>query len=253
MLSPPDPLIAVKGLAKTYPGGPPVLRDVSLSIRDGESVALIGANGSGKSTLLKCLVGLHDISGGSVAALGERFQTRPGATQRRAIRRQTGFVFQHHGLVRRLSALSNVVHGFLGQPGSWRAFCQSLAPQSWREAAQETLGAVNLAHKAEARVDALSGGQAQRVAIARALVGKPRLLIADEPTASLDPAAGHDVMGLFCELARNENITLIFTSHDMDHAQRYGERIVALKDGGIHFDKPSGEVRDGDLAGVFDG
>lgn len=229
-----------------------VLSNVSLSIDEGQTVALIGSNGAGKSTLLKCLVGLHPISGGSVSVLGETFRRSPSAAQRRLIRNQIGFVFQSHGLVKRLSALSNVVHGFLGAPGSWRSFVQNLAPQERRMAALEALDAVKLSDKAMARVDELSGGQAQRVAIARALVRKPRLFIADEPAASLDPAAGHDVMQQFVNLTRSKKITLIYTSHDMDHALRYADRVIALKAGKIHFDTETALLNRADLSEVFD-
>lgn len=249
----PQTVIAVKGLRKAYGNAAEILRGVDLAIRPGERVALIGANGSGKSTLLKCLVGLHPVTGGAVEVLGERFERAPAPAQRARLRRQTGFVFQRHGLVRRRSVLSNVVHGMMGLRGSWRAFTQALAPQDWREQAIAALAEVRLADRAMDRADKLSGGQQQRVAIARALIRRPRLLIADEPAASLDPAAGRDVMELFSRLCAGHGITLLFTSHDMDHATEFADRIVALKGGGIHFDKPSDRVIARDLESTFDG
>lgn len=249
------PIIAASGLGKAYPGAAPVLSCVDLTIRAGERVALIGPNGAGKSTLLKSLIGLHPNSEGSVTTFGQAFVAAPNRAQRRAIRQRIGFVFQHHGLVRRLSALSNVVHGLLGRtaarPGSWRAWHQSIAPEAIRHDALAALNAVRLSEKADARVDQLSGGQAQRVAIARALVRDPDLLVADEPAASLDPAAGHDVMGQFAALAAERGITLLFTSHDMEHALRYATRVVALKDGRIAFDRPSAAVARTDLDALF--
>lgn len=242
------------GLVKRYGAqARPVLDDVGLSIRPRERVALIGANGSGKSTLLKSIVGLHDITGGSITTVGETFEHAPSSAQRARLRRQIGFVFQHHGLVGRLSVLSNVVHGMLGGPGSWRAPVQISAPRAWREAAMVALGDVKLDHKALDRAQSLSGGQQQRVAIARALVRKPALMIADEPAASLDPAAGRDVMELFSTLVRDHGITLLYTSHDMEHAMAFSDRVIALKDGRVWFDRPTADVSSPQLAEVFDG
>ena len=245
------PIVATSALCKAYQRKRPILKDIDLTIDVGERVALIGSNGSGKSTLLKCLIGLHVNSGGAVQTLGECFSQSPTSAQKRRLRRQTGFVFQKHCLVRRRSVLSNVIHGRLGEPGSWRAYSHHTAPKDWRDAAMQALASVNLEQFAQDRADALSGGQQQRVAIARALVRAPKMLIADEPAASLDPVAGHDVMGLFTRLCVQTGITLLFTSHDMSHARQYADRIVALKAGRIHFDKPSGDVSQADLGEVF--
>ena len=244
-------LTRAAGLRKSYDGRTMVLDGVDLAVMDGERMALIGANGSGKSTLLKCLIGLHDISGGSVETLGERFSRAPSARQRARLRRRTGFVFQKHCLVRRRSVLSNVIHGLLGESGSWRGFCHATAPADWRYRAMAALEEVRLADKAMARADALSGGQQQRVAIARALVRRPRLLIADEPAASLDPVSGRKVMELFVQLCEEHRITVVFTSHDMKHAAEFATCTVALKMGRVLFHKRSGEVGDADLQATF--
>lgn len=247
-----DSVIELHGLSKSYAANAIVLDRLNLVIGANERVALIGANGSGKSTLLKCILGLHESSAGSVTTLGETFSQLPSAQQRRRLHRRIGFVFQRHGLVQRLSALSNVVHGMLGYPGSWRAVVQPLAPAPWRHSAMQVLTAVGLEHKALDRVDSLSGGQQQRVAIARALVRRPQLMIADEPAASLDPTAGRDVMALFSDLVRRHGITLLFTSHDMDHAISFADRVIALKAGSIHFDRPACDITSSALADVFD-
>ncbi|MEZ5666516.1 MAG: ATP-binding cassette domain-containing protein [Alphaproteobacteria bacterium] len=246
-------IVSTANLDKAYGRVAPVLRDVCLTIGAGERVALIGPNGSGKSTLLKCLIGLVPISRGTVETLGERFGATPTSAQRARLRRQTGFVFQHHGLVRRRSVLSNVVHGMLGTPGSWRGFCQTTAPYAWRRNALAALEAVSLADRAGHRADTLSGGQQQRVAIARAIVRQPRLLIADEPSASLDPAAGREVMDLFAALARTHGITLLFTTHDIEHALAFSDRVLALRGGRLHFDSPTMAVTDRMIAGTFNG
>lgn len=247
-----DPILKVKNLKKHYDQQRIILDGISLNIHEGETVALIGSNGAGKSTFLKSMIGLHENTEGVVEVMGETFERDASRRQQHQIRKQIGFVFQNHGLVKRLSAHSNVVHGFFGKANSWRAFHQSLAPQDWREKAMDALEAVKLSHKAKDRADSLSGGQAQRVAIARALVREPRLLIADEPAASLDPASGHAVMQQFVDLARKNDITLVFTSHDMEHAVAYSDRVIALKNGQIHFDKASRNVSKADLQGVFD-
>lgn len=245
------PVIVTRDLHKTYPNGRKVLKGIDLTIRRGERIALIGSNGCGKSTLLRCLIGLHDVTHGEITALGETFTGAPTAAQRARLRRQTGFVFQKHCLVRRRTVLSNVVHGMLSEPGSWRGFAQCLAPEAWRLAALDALAEVNLADRANARADALSGGQQQRVAIARALVRRPQLLIADEPAASLDPVSGHDVMALFTRLCADHGITMLFTSHDMAHVRDYADRIIAVKAGRILFDKPSATTTDADLEETF--
>ena len=246
------PIIQTSGLAKAY-GSASVLSGIDLEVAPGERVALIGANGSGKSTLMKCLIGLLPLSGGEVMTLGQRFERQPTARQRGAMRQQTGFVFQNHCLVRRRTVLSNVVHGMLGAPGSWRGFAQAIAPRVWRERAMEALRDVGLADRAMARADTLSGGQQQRVAIARALIRKPKLLIADEPAASLDPAAGREVMELFARLVAEHGITLLYSSHDMAHARAFSDRVVALRDGRVLLDRASGAISDSDLKAAFPG
>ena len=244
-------IIRTRDLAKSYPNGRAVFSGVGLDIRSDERVALIGANGAGKSTLLKCLIGLLPSSGGEIATLGETFSAAPSPAQLVRLRRQIGFVFQNHGLVNRQSVLTNVIQCKLGLPGSWRAWHHSMAQREWRDEAMAVLEEVKLHDKAGARADQLSGGQAQRVAIARALIRKPRLLIADEPAASLDPAVGRDVMQIFSDLAEEHGITLVYTTHDMEHALDYSDRIIALKAGEIFFDRPTAMVSRGDLRDVF--
>lgn len=248
-----DPIIQVRRAQKNFTPGMPILNGVSLDIRQGERVALIGANGAGKSTLLRCLAGLVPLSAGDVEILGETFSGSPSARQRKALRRQLGFVFQFHGLVRRTSALSNVVNGYLGQGHGMRAWHQMLAPHAVREEARTALEAVGLGEKWDARVDTLSGGQSQRVAIARAIVHKPALIIADEPAASLDPAAGSDIMTLFHRLAGSRGCTLLFTTHDMSHALSYADRVIALKTGTVMLDAANRDLTPADLEPVFHG
>jgi phosphonate transport system ATP-binding protein len=246
-------VIHSEGLRKSYTSGRQILDGVDLKVGTGERIALIGSNGAGKSTLLKCLIGHTPFSGGRVTTLGEAFASAPDKMQLRRIRQRMGFVFQNHGLVRRQSVLTNVVHGKLGLPGGWRAWHQAIAHRQFREEAMEALAQVNLSAKATMRADELSGGQAQRVAIARALIRQPALMIADEPAASLDPTAGRDVMDVFSDLVRRKSFTLVFTTHDMEHAVNFADRVIALKGGRIHFDLAAGKVGRCELDSVFNG
>ena len=246
-------LLSADGLCKSYNADKPIFSNICLDVKEGETVALIGSNGAGKSTLLKCLIGVLPNNGGEISIFGSGFSKAPSAKQAKQIRSDIGFVFQKHSLVARATALTNVVHGLLGRPGSWRGWHHALAQNTWREAALDALDSVNLAHKANERVDQLSGGQAQRVAIARALVRKPKLFIADEPAASLDPKSGHEVMQRFVDLAKKNNITLMFTSHDMQHALQYADRVIALKSGSVFLDQNSIDLTPADLKAVFDG
>jgi len=242
--------IDARGLAKRF-GDTPVFSDVSFRLGRGEATALVGANGAGKSTLLRCLMGLIPVSAGTVRMLGEDATGASGAALR-ALRSRVGLVSQKHNLVPRLTVLTNVVQGLLGKHPGVRHWSQALAPQASREAAMTALHKVGLADFAMRRADRLSGGQSQRVAIARALVGAPEILFADEPCASLDPAAGEDVMALFFRLAREDGVTVVFTSHNIDHALSYGDRVLGLAGGGVKLDATAASLKPGDLRGLYD-
>ncbi len=242
--------LRVTDLAKSF-SGTPIFKDVSFGLSRGEAVAIVGANGTGKSTLLRCLMGLIPADAGVIDVLGTDVRNASGA-QLRSMRAKMGLVSQKHNLVPRLSVLSNVVQGLLGQKPGVRHWSQSLAPAPSRDAAMTALEKVGLAHLASRRADRLSGGQSQRVAIARALVGDPKILIADEPTASLDPAAGEDVMDLFFKLARQEGVTVIFISHNINHALQYGDRVLGLADGGMPLDARAESLSAEKLRGLYD-
>ena len=242
--------IELRGVAKRF-GDTPIFSDISFRLARGEAVALVGANGAGKSTLLRCAMGLIPVSAGSVHLLGEDATTASGTALRR-LRARVGLVSQKHNLVPRLSVLSNVLHGLLGQRAGLRHWSHSLAPQTSRDAAMTALEKVGLADFALRRADRLSGGQSQRVAIARALVSAPEVLFADEPTASLDPAAGEDVMALFFNLARQDGVTVVFTSHNIDHALQYGDRILGLAEGRLKMDATAASLCADDLRGLYD-
>lgn len=242
--------LQASGLSKRFGAGSPVFSDLHFGIRQGECVALVGANGTGKSTLLRCCLGLIAPDAGKVSLLGETLSDLDGAA-RRALRARTGLVGQKHNLVPRLSVLSNVIHGLLGRHSGPRFWLQGLAPAKARAAAMAALTKVGLADLALRRADQLSGGQSQRVAIARALVGSPRFLVADEPCASLDPQAGEEVMALFMSLVKREGVTVLFTSHNVQHALSYGDRILGLQGGRIAIDAPSAGVTTEEMAQLY--
>ncbi|MEJ8561119.1 ATP-binding cassette domain-containing protein [Yoonia sp. GPGPB17] len=225
--------------------------DVSFRLARSEAVALVGANGTGKSTLLRCLMGLIPVTTGQVVLL-EQDTTGLEGKAIRALRARIGLVSQKHNLVPRLNVLSNVCHGLLGRYPGVRHWSHVLAPAPSRDAAMAALEKVGLSALAMRRADRLSGGQSQRVAIARAIVGNPEILIADEPCASLDPAAGEDVMELFFQLAREEGVTVVFTSHNIEHALRYGDRVLGIADGALRLDATAASLNASDLRGLYD-
>jgi phosphonate transport system ATP-binding protein len=229
--------ISVRGLKKSFQPGNPVFSEISFDIPVGSIVALLGANGAGKSTLLRCLPRLIHPDSGEVEILGQRPLRSRGELKK--ARSRLGFVFQKHNLVGRLSALTNVVHGAQARGAGFKAWSHAFAPQDLRQEALACLARVGLAHVAAQRADSLSGGQSQRVAIARTLMQRPEIVLADEPAASLDPQAGDEVMQLFATLMREEKKTVLFTSHNLDHALAFADRIIVIGKGGILLDGPA--------------
>ncbi len=242
--------VAAERVTKRF-GNTLIFEDVSFRLARSEAIAIVGANGTGKSTLLRCVLGLIPVSSGNVTVLNQNMTDAP-ENQIRAVRARMGLVSQKHNLVPRLSVLSNVVQGLLGQQPGVRHWTHMLAPVASREAAMTALKKVGLADLALRRADRLSGGQSQRVAIARAIVGQPEVLIADEPCASLDPAAGEEVMELFFDLARAQKVTVVFISHHIDHALKYGDRVLGLADGGLQLDATAASLSPSDLRGLYD-
>lgn len=206
-----DPGLVVRGLGATL-GGRAVLRDVALEVAAGELVALAGPSGAGKTTLLRAIAGLLP-STGTVLAGG-----------------QPALVFQQHALASRLTARDNVLVGGLGRIGFWRAALR-LWPRTEIAAAEASLARVGLAGLGARRADRLSGGQRQRVAIARALHQRARILLADEPVASLDPALAKEVLGLLRDLARRDGLAVLVSLHQNELATRFADRTLRLEDG----------------------
>ena len=238
--------LTVQNLCKAFGKDRQILKGVSFNVHCREAVALIGSNGAGKSTALRCALRLIEPDSGSVSLFEEDI-TSARLRQLKTVRTEVGFVFQKHNLVPRVSALTNVIHGNLGRAGGMRGWSQLFASASLREQAMACLDRVGLADHAMKRADQLSGGQSQRVAIARALMQRPKMIVADEPVASLDPVAGREVMDLFHQLTREEGITLLFTSHNVQQALDYSDRLLAIKQGQIVLDEKSHALAAEDL------
>jgi phosphonate transport system ATP-binding protein len=212
-----------------YPGGVRALGSVSLEVAEGEFLAILGLSGSGKSTLLRCVNRLIDPTEGAIEIFGADITSAEGSSLRR-LRRQVAMIFQQFNLVRRHTVLTNVLSGALGRASLLPSLFLRFSNQD-RERAFACLERVGLSEKAGSRSDALSGGQQQRVAVARALMQEPRLILADEPVASLDPALRHSVMRHIEALNRDEGLTVLCSLHDTDLVARYATRLVALRDG----------------------
>lgn len=242
--------LAAIGLTKSFDGNRLVLKNIDFAIYPRERVGLIGANGAGKSTLLRCCVGLMPIDSGRVCLFGRELSSQGGRELRR-LRSQVGVVFQQHNLVPRLSVLTNVLHGALARTGA-RSWLQSLAPRQERERAMHYLDLVGLADLATRRADRLSGGQSQRVAIARALMQEAKIIVADEPVASLDPKAAEEVMATFVRLSARARLSFVFTSHNLQHALAYADRLLGLRDGVITMDGPSHAYNAASLREFYD-
>lgn len=234
----PDVAVHVTRASKTFNGSRRALREVSLTVRRGERVALLGASGSGKSTLLRTLCGLEtlDAHDGGIEVFGRSLQARGRiAADIREQRRQVGIIFQQFNLVGRLPVLTNVLTGLAAELPLWRALGNRYTLQE-QARALDALDAMGLGEQAFQRASTLSGGQQQRAAIARTLVQGARLLLADEPVASLDPESTRRVMDLLLALNREQGMTLIVSLHHVGLARRYCERVVALRDGALVYD-----------------
>jgi phosphonate transport system ATP-binding protein len=241
--------VSVRGLQVAYGDGPLVLDGVDLDLFPGETVALLGSSGSGKSTLMKSLTGFAPITGGSARVAGYDV----GALRRgrlRGLRAEVGQVFQQFNLVGRLSVLTNVLTGALHGAGPINAVGGFSSAD--RQRAMALLDRVGIAHKANDQARTLSGGQQQRVAIARALMQRPRLILADEPVASLDPTMSHQVLDLLQEIARADGIPVLVSLHVLHLALEHSDRVVGLRHGEVLVSAPTTELDADRLAVVYD-
>ena len=232
-------MLRVEHLSKTYPNGTRALTDVSFEVADGEFLVVIGLSGSGKSTLLRCINRLIDPTEGKI--FWDNIDiTAATSADLLHIRRNIGMVFQQFNLVKRSSVMTNVLSGRLGYANSWLSLL-GIWPDEDKKRAVKALERVGIADKAYNRADALSGGQQQRVGIARALMQEPKLILADEPVASLDPVLSHSILQ-YLEQLNKEGITVICSLHFLDLVHRYATRVIALKDGIKVFEGSAKEI-----------
>jgi len=234
-------MLEIKHLTKVYDDGKIAVRDVSFNVQDGEFLVIIGLSGAGKSTLLRCINRLVEPTEGQIILDGVDITTAD-PVQLRQIRRKIGMIFQHFNLVKRSSVLTNVLAGRLGYVNPWLSALHRFPATDWQMARQalERMGISDQAHK---RADELSGGQQQRVGIARALVQEPRMVLADEPVASLDPVLAHSILGDLEKLNHEEGITVLCSLHYLDLVQRYATRVIGLRDGRIVYRGTREEIR----------
>ena len=244
-------MLEVSGLAKTYPTGDRALRGVSFRIEGHDAVFVIGPSGAGKSTLLRCVNRLVEPSAGSVRLDGVAITALAGRPLREA-RRGMGMIFQEFNLVERLSVMENVLSGRLGYVSLWQAWRRRFPPDDL-EAAFRTLERVGLEGFENKRADELSGGQRQRVGIARALVQRPKILLVDEPTSSLDPRTSETVMGLIVDLAAEDGIPALVNIHDVPLARAFARRILGLREGEIVYDGPVSGLTAATLREIYGG
>jgi len=242
-------MLKVENLTKVYPNGTQALKNVSFEVADGEFLAVIGLSGSGKSTLLRCINRLIEPTSGAIYWNGENIAAASGGDIRK-IRRQIGMIFQQFNLVKRSPVITNVLSGRLGYVRTLPSLLGIWSSED-RALAMENLDQVGLAEKAHVRADSLSGGQQQRVGIARALMQQPRLMLADEPVASLDPVLAHSILKYLEQLNKERGITILCSLHFLDLVHRYATRAIALKDGQVVFEGLPKEIDDDQFKAIY--
>jgi phosphonate transport system ATP-binding protein len=244
-------MLSIKHLSKSYVAGKPVLTDIDLEITERGITAIIGPSGTGKSTLVRCINRLVEPTAGTIEFEGHDLVRLPRKALREA-RRHIGMVFQEYNLVERLTVMENLLSGRLGYVSAWRAWRRKFSAEDIARAF-ELLDVVGLAGFANQRADSLSGGQRQRVGIARAVMQQPSVLLADEPTSSLDPKTSVEIMQLLADIARKRGIPVLINMHDVELAKRFADRIVGMAAGRIVFDGPPRQLTDDTLQTIYGG
>ncbi len=234
-------MLEIRHLTKVYNDGTVALKDVSFTVEDGEFLIVIGLSGSGKSTLLRCINRLVDPTEGDIIWNGVNVAKLEGEELRKS-RREMGMIFQHFNLVKRSSVLKNVIAGRLGFTPTWRSLLGRFSDADNKKALT-ALQRLGIADQAKKRADELSGGQQQRVGIARALMQDPKIILADEPVASLDPVLAHTILEYLEMLNQEDNMTIICSLHYLDLVQRYSTRVIGLRDGEIVYEGSRDDIR----------
>ncbi len=244
-------MLKITDLVKRYGDGDPVLKNLSLEIEGQSVVSIIGSSGAGKSTLLRCINRLVEPTSGSVVLNGTEL-TRLHGRKLREARRKIGMVFQGFNLVDRLTVMENVQSGRLGYISTWAAVTRRYPKEDIRRA-YELMERVGIAHYADKRADALSGGERQRVGVVRALMQQPEILLADEPTASLDPKTSEQIMGLLRDLASELKLPVLINIHNVTEAKEYTDRIVGMRYGRIIFDDLPAKLDEEAMERIYSG
>ena len=244
-----EPILRFENVSKHYPNGVHALKGVSFEVAEGEFISVIGPSGSGKSTLLRAINRLISINDGTVWLDGQAVSAQRG-TALRQLRRKVGMIFQNYNLVYSLSVLQNVLHGRLGYMGGLKGVF-GLYSEADKEEGMELLKELGLEEFAYHRASDLSGGQKQRVGIARAIIQQPKLLLCDEPIASLDPSSAKTIMDLLKSMTRKRNIACIVNLHQLDVALQYSTRIIGLSKGEIVFDGPPQQLDDETIQRIY--
>lgn len=234
-------MLEVKNLTKVYKDGTVALKNVSFTVADGEFLGIIGLSGSGKSTLLRCINRLIEPTEGEIIWNGQSI-TSADQKKLRIIRRQIGMIFQHFNLVKRSSVLTNVIAGRLGYVNPWTSLLHRFSQKDLKKAFA-ALQRVGITDQAQKRGDELSGGQQQRVGIARALMQDPKMVLADEPVASLDPVLAHTILGYLEQLNKELDITVLCSLHYLDLVQRYSTQVLGLREGEIVYEGRQEDIR----------
>jgi phosphonate transport system ATP-binding protein len=245
-------VLSITGLFKEYRSGEPVLKNINLEIEASGVTAIIGPSGTGKSTLIRCINRLVDPTAGHIIFRGEDLSQLKGKALREA-RCHIGMVFQEYNLVERLTVIENVLCGKLGRLPIWRPLLRKFSDQDITRAF-DLIDSVGLSQEfASRRADALSGGQRQRVGIARALMQEPSLILADEPTSSLDPKTSVEIMELLDQVSREREVPVIVNIHNVDLARRFASRIIGMSAGQVVFDGPPDALQDIHLNEIYGG
>ena len=244
-------MISFEQVTKVYPNGVKALEKVSIDISQGEFVAVIGRSGAGKSTLIRAINKMHDITDGTLTVNGVNVRNLKG-TALRKYRHGIGMIFQSFNLVNRTTVIKNVLAARVPEMALLRVLFGIYSKED-KMAALMSLDKVGILEKAYTRVDQLSGGQQQRVALARTLTQNPKIILADEPVAALDPVTARQVMDYFLQINREMNITIVINIHHVELALDYADRVVGIKDGQIIFDGPPSEVNEDIIDQIYAG